>query len=42
MSLAPPYAAAPDGQRFLVLTPVAPGQILPATVTLNWTPQLQP
>jgi eukaryotic-like serine/threonine-protein kinase len=30
------YAAAPDGQRFLVVTPVADSGAAPITVVLNW------
>ena len=35
------FRAAPDGQRFLVLSPLARDAISPTTVVLNWTNALR-
>jgi hypothetical protein len=35
------YAAAPDGQRFLIANATEEAQAAPITVVLNWTSTLQ-
>ena len=35
------YAVTPDGQRFLILKPLAEAEAAPITVVVNWTAALQ-
>ena len=36
------YAVSPDGERFLMVTVLGPGQEAPITVILNWNPRKRP